>query len=1229
MSAKSKNKTAAEKQAEENTRKRLDELKQAEERRKEEAKLEIELTEKDFIGVDFYNVLGIDKNATIDKINSAFRRKSIQTHPDRAKDPQDRAIRNHKFKILTEIHKILLDPAKKQYYDQSGYIEQLRQPNFVPPAQPFSPFSSSSSSSSWPPPPPPASSSRQGPTWEDYQRPRQGFPGQNPFHRGAPNMGRPPPSPQPSTSSSGVDPNASFASDDEIERDPFVLRQQYEKLRSMLFRSRMYYINKKNMPHISPSPRFVVHPEEINELHSDLQRAFLLDVEFQKIRTQTTLSNKMAIPIDFEQHVNAILNASMSPYSITGYQPVDKIRMQLLKGEEFLTRHNVPEEFLKSYLHEIRAGHFTKVQRFTASEKAGRGPLKRQEPPQTSSQTEPSSSAAPPAAAPEPTSTSTQSPEASSSSDLPETPATGAAVEEQVAQEPASERKPSAVEEALARKKAKKQQAQDASTAEPTEFGFLPMTERSQAFNDFFNRYLGRDSAVTPVERRGFLVYHMLKNMNEYKAVFSVMKEQIRSHPEKLSKSTKELFYTLDDNFNPGVLAPDENTTREEIYQNVLRAASKDETTFVNPVALAGLINVGFRRKALDQADLFNAIDFTANSNPGKAVFFNSLTDGIDPVYKPTPANVPEPSSSTPAEPEPATTTEQEPEEVATTTPIETNPETTATPASTSAEEPTSTSAEEPTSSSAVDEDIQPEEFGPATSGYVNPRVESVADARKKARREKQKANRQTETSQEQEPEPEPTKTADVVYEEPEEMEPLSTQTPTVTINAPVFEDSEDDEEEEEEITEPPIAATSGTSTPPRPPVDEDKGKGKLTPTSSPPRPFTPPPSPPKPTKNNELEELKKRIQELEALVSQQQQNKDPEEMEEIQKLRQDRDRYEKKYLKLRDALERGRTQTNEGRQKLQEGIDRAYSEWQRLGALIENAEMFGLEGVYVSGPGSSSSSSSSNPMPGESLGSTPSSSTIEDQNFNQTETVDELGNSLVNPNDPRKSNLLPGNVKFRVPPSPLEQEARLKTMEPPHHVAFVDKGRILRGLQQSSNPNYPDGNNFQAEAQRISFQEQYQEALKASGDKFANDFRIWLQATSKTDGDYVDALHQQSAHNHSFVGERPQRVFIGASLGQAPTQLAVDIQNERRVPWTKWSPDLKNPEVQGYLDSYVDKRAEFEKRLIHLIHRGPKTLNEHFYYYKFVIRKEVASPQDMSLFLDAVPMWREFNVRT
>ena len=66
---------------------------------------------------DYYEILGIDKNATPDQIQSAYRRLAKKYHPDLNHDPDA----PEKFKEVTEAYEVLKDPQKRAQYDQFGH----------------------------------------------------------------------------------------------------------------------------------------------------------------------------------------------------------------------------------------------------------------------------------------------------------------------------------------------------------------------------------------------------------------------------------------------------------------------------------------------------------------------------------------------------------------------------------------------------------------------------------------------------------------------------------------------------------------------------------------------------------------------------------------------------------------------------------------------------------------------------------------------------------------------------------------------------------------------------------------------------------------------------------------------------------------------------------------------------------------------------------------------------
>ena len=66
---------------------------------------------------DYYDVLGVHRNASDAEIKKAFRTLARRYHPDVAKD---KTTAEKKFKEINEANEVLSDPEKRRKYDELG-----------------------------------------------------------------------------------------------------------------------------------------------------------------------------------------------------------------------------------------------------------------------------------------------------------------------------------------------------------------------------------------------------------------------------------------------------------------------------------------------------------------------------------------------------------------------------------------------------------------------------------------------------------------------------------------------------------------------------------------------------------------------------------------------------------------------------------------------------------------------------------------------------------------------------------------------------------------------------------------------------------------------------------------------------------------------------------------------------------------------------------------------------
>ena len=78
---------------------------------------------------DYYNVLGITRDATGDEVKKAFRKAARKYHPDINSGAEAEA----KFKDVNEAYEVLKDPERRAAYDQLGQDPPAGQGRSEPP----------------------------------------------------------------------------------------------------------------------------------------------------------------------------------------------------------------------------------------------------------------------------------------------------------------------------------------------------------------------------------------------------------------------------------------------------------------------------------------------------------------------------------------------------------------------------------------------------------------------------------------------------------------------------------------------------------------------------------------------------------------------------------------------------------------------------------------------------------------------------------------------------------------------------------------------------------------------------------------------------------------------------------------------------------------------------------------------------------------------------------------
>ena len=69
---------------------------------------------------DYYETLGVKRDASADELKKAFRQLARKYHPDLNKGSKEA---EEKFKEINEAYQVLSDPQKKAQYDMGGHVE--------------------------------------------------------------------------------------------------------------------------------------------------------------------------------------------------------------------------------------------------------------------------------------------------------------------------------------------------------------------------------------------------------------------------------------------------------------------------------------------------------------------------------------------------------------------------------------------------------------------------------------------------------------------------------------------------------------------------------------------------------------------------------------------------------------------------------------------------------------------------------------------------------------------------------------------------------------------------------------------------------------------------------------------------------------------------------------------------------------------------------------------------
>src|SRR5437763_2885798 len=74
---------------------------------------------------DYYDTLGVSRDASEEEIKKAYRRLALKWHPD--KNPNNQEEAKKKFQEIGEAYEVLSNPKKRQIYDRYGSTEGFAQ----------------------------------------------------------------------------------------------------------------------------------------------------------------------------------------------------------------------------------------------------------------------------------------------------------------------------------------------------------------------------------------------------------------------------------------------------------------------------------------------------------------------------------------------------------------------------------------------------------------------------------------------------------------------------------------------------------------------------------------------------------------------------------------------------------------------------------------------------------------------------------------------------------------------------------------------------------------------------------------------------------------------------------------------------------------------------------------------------------------------------------------------